>query len=155
MEFNIGLDEDARQKISDSLHQLLADTYAVYIKTQNFHWNVVGPDFFSLHLLFEKQYEEMSQALDEIAERMRALGFYVDASFTAFKKMSSVLDENRMLPAKDMLLHLVKAHESVIRHARHLAKEAEEENDQATVDLCARRLGAHEKMAWMLRSHLT
>ncbi len=154
MELNTGITEAGRQKISEGLHQLLADTYALYLKTQNFHWNVVGSDFFALHLLFEKQYEEMAGAVDEIAERMRALGFFVNASFSAFKNMSSIHDENRVLNAKEMLEQLTKGHEAVSRHGRHLAEIAEKEKDQATVDLCARRLGSHEKMAWMLRSHL-
>ena len=151
---NIGMSDRSCKEISKGLMKLLADSYAVYLKTQNFHWNVIGSDFFALHLMFEKQYEELSAALDEIAERIRALGSHVDASFSSFKTLTSVSEEKKVLNAKQMIQHLVTGHESVICHARELAKVAEKNSDQATVDLLARRLGAHEKMAWMLRSHL-
>jgi starvation-inducible DNA-binding protein len=143
-----------RQAISDVLARLLADTYAVYLKTQNFHWNITGPEFFSLHILFEKQYTELSVAIDEIAERIRALGFYVEGSFEAFKKMSSIKDSDKVLSARDMIQLLLDGHEVLIRHARHLSALAEKENDPATVDLMGRRLNVHEKFAWMLRSQL-
>jgi starvation-inducible DNA-binding protein len=154
MEINVGLGQGARQAMAEGLLRLLADTYAVYLKTQNFHWNLTGQNFFALHLLFEKQYQELADATDEIAERVRALGFFVDASFSAFKKMSSITEETRVLTAKEMLEHLVKAHESVIRLARHLSEEAEKEKDCGTIDMLGRRLNIHEKMAWMLRSSL-
>ena len=147
------LSEKTRQMIADGLARFLADAYALYVKTQNFHWNVKGPHFFALHLLFEKQYEEMAGAADEIAERIAALGFYVHASFSDFKKCC-IKEEFKPVPAKKMIQQLLSDHETVIRCARQIATLAEEEKDQATVDLMARRLGAHEKMAWMLRSHL-
>lgn len=151
---NTGMSEKSRQEMSKGLMKLLAESYAVYLKTQNFHWNVIGSDFFALHLMFEKQYEELSQALDEIAERVRALGHFVDATFSAFKALASASEEKKTLAAREMLEHLVTDHERVICYARELATVAEGHKDQATVDLLARRLGAHEKAAWMLRSHL-
>lgn len=147
-----GMNEKGRQVVSEQLQRLLADSYALYLKTQNFHWNVTGSDFFALHLMFEKQYEELAEALDEIAERMRALGVFVEASFSAFQRLTKISEESKVLPAKEMLHHLVQSHEAVICHLRALANTAENELDQATVDLAARRLGAHEKAAWMLRS---
>ena len=153
MKIKSGMTEEGRKKIAEELRHYLADSYAVYLKTQNFHWNVRGPHFFALHLLFEKQYEEMAEAADEIAERIQALGFYVDASFSAFQKCC-IKDEKNPIPAKKMIEQLVSDHEKVICCAREIAGIADKEKDQATVDLMARRLGAHEKMAWMLRSHL-
>ena len=140
------------QKVSEELAHFLADTYALYLKTQNFHWNVRGAEFYALHLLFEKQYEELAEAIDEIAERIRALGFYVDASFSGFKQLTQIKDEEKVLTAQDMLHHLANAHEVTIRHGRSLLEIAERESDGATVDLLGRRLGAHEKILWMLRS---
>ena len=154
MEFHTGMSQQGRQTISDALAQLLADSYAVYLKTQNFHWNLTGAEFYSLHLLFEKQYEELADALDEIAERIRALGFYVEASFAAFKQQTAIADEGRVLATREMIQHLIQGHEVVIRQARTLARSAEKENDQATIDLMGRRLNVHEKFAWMLRSQL-
>jgi starvation-inducible DNA-binding protein len=155
MEIKIGMTAECRKKVADAVRHLLADTYAIYLKTQNFHWNVKGSDFFALHLLFEKQYSELAEAVDEIAERSQALGFHVDATFAAFKKDSCVKDAPATpIPAKKMLQQLVLDHDALIRCAREIATLAEEKKDQATVDLMARRLGAHEKMAWMLRSHL-
>ncbi len=153
MEVNTGISEQNRVAISDGLSRMLANTYALYLKTQNFHWNVRGPEFYSLHLLFEKQYEELADAVDEIAERIRALGFYVDASFSAFSSMSSVKEEKKVLICNDMLVSLAEGHEILIREARKLAEVADREGDFATVDMIGRQLGAHEKMAWMLRSH--
>jgi len=153
MEFNNGITEPSRMAISEGLSRFLADTYALYLKTQNFHWNVRGPEFYSLHLLFEKQYQDLAEAVDEIAERIVALGFYVDATFSAFQKCC-IKEVKKSIPPKKMIEQLVSDHEAVIRCAREIATLAEEEKDQATVDLMARRLGSHEKMAWMLRSHL-
>lgn len=153
MKINVGMSDKARANVCDGLSTLLAETYAVYLKTQNFHWNVVGSDFFALHLLFEKQYEELSGAVDEIAERIRAHGDTVEATFTGFKKLSSI-PETTPKSSNEMVKALVLAHETVICLSRKLTDVAEKEKDQATLDLLARRLGAHEKMAWMLRSHL-
>lgn len=152
MEFNTGISEKNRQLVSDSLAKLLAMNYALYVKTQNYHWNVVGAEFYSLHILFEKQYEELAEANDEIAERIRALGFYVDATFTGFKNLSNLPEDDKLLTWRDMVKNLVEGHEAVLRHLRHLVDLAERENDQGTVDLGGKRLRDHEKSAWMLRS---
>ena len=149
-----GMSDSGGKKISKMLYHFLSDTYMIYLKTQNFHWNVKGPNFFSLHILFEKQYTELAEALDEIAERVQALGSFVDASFSGFKHGCCLKEERRPLQAKKMLEQLLKDHEMVIRCAREIAVFAEEEKDQATGDLMARRLGVHEKFAWMIRSHL-
>jgi starvation-inducible DNA-binding protein len=154
MKIKSGMTEQGRKKVAEEIRHLLADTYAIYLKTQNFHWNVKSSDFFELHLLFEKQYNEMAEAVDEIAERAQALGFFVDASFTAFKEAACIKEARKPLPAKKMIKQLMDDHELLICCARKIADLAEKEKDQATVDLMARRLGAHEKMAWMLRSHL-
>lgn len=154
MEINTGIAPPSRAAISEGLSRLLADTYALYLKTQNFHWNVKAADFYALHLLFEKQYEELAEAVDETAERIRALGFYVDASFSAFARLASVKEEAKVLIAKDMLQSLVQGHELLVREARRVSEIAEKDGDFATVDMLGRRMGAHEHMAWFLRSHL-
>lgn len=151
---NTGISEPNRLTISEGLARVLADTYALYLKTQNFHWNVRGQEFYSLHLLFEKQYEDLADAVDEIAERIRALGYFVDATFTSFQKQSSVKEEEKVLNSKDMLQSLIDGHETLIRGARKVAEVCDSEGDFATVDMLGKRLGVHEKMAWFLRSQL-
>ncbi len=151
---NTGMTDHNRQATSNALAHFLADTYTIYLKTQNFHWNITGVEFYSLHLLFEKQYTELAEAIDEIAERIRALGFYVEGSFEAFKKMSSIKEEEKVLNGREMIQQLLQGHELLIRQARLLSALAEKENDPATVDLMGRRLNVHEKFAWMLRSQL-
>ncbi len=152
MEYDIGIPEQKRQAICNGLSRLLADTYALYLKTQNFHWNLTGVEFYSFHLLFEKHYENLADAIDEIAERIRALGFYVDASFTAFNQQTGIKGENRVLVLSDMISSLIEGHETLILHARKVATEADNDGDFATVDMIGRRLGDHEKMVWMLQS---
>ncbi len=154
MELHTGMNENQRASVSGALSKVLADTYLLYLKTQNFHWNITGPEFFSLHLLFEKHYEEMADAIDEIAERIRALGFYVEATTEGFRKLSSIKEGSKILPKFEMIKELIDGHETVIREERNLAMLSEKHGDQATVDLMARRLGFHEKAAWMLRSQL-
>jgi len=154
MKMHIDISEQTRQVIADGLSRFLADTYAMYVKTQNFHWNLQGPEFFSLHLLYDKQYKEMAEELDEIAERIRAIGYFVDASFSAFKKLTEVKEDARVLSIKDMLLSLIEGHEILIRHGRHVAQIADKEGDFASVDMLGRMLGAHEKMRWMIHSFL-
>jgi len=154
MEMNVGLPEPTRSAISEGLSRVLADTYALYLKTQNFHWNVRGPEFYSLHLLFEKQYEALADAVDEIAERIRALGYFVEASFSAFASATSIKGEEKVLNAKEMLSSLVHGHETCIRNARKVAEIADRDGDFATVDMLGRMIGAHEKMAWFLRSQI-
>jgi starvation-inducible DNA-binding protein len=153
MKIKSGMTEEGRKKMVDELRHYLADLYSVYLKTQNFHWNVKSPHFFALHLLFEKQYQEMAEEADEVAERIQSLGFHVDATFSTFQKCC-IKEDKKPIPAKKMIEILVSDHEAVIRCGRKLGEIAEETNDQATTDLIGRRLGAHEKMAWMLRSHL-
>ena len=154
MEIQTGLSDSSRSRVSEGLASLLADTYATYLKTQNFHWNVTGPEFFSLHILFEKQYSELAGHIDELAERIRALGLFIDASFSGFKDLTAVKEEGRVLGSKEMIQELVKSHEIVIRSARNISQIAEKENDAATVDLLGRGLNIHEKQAWMLRSQV-
>jgi starvation-inducible DNA-binding protein len=154
MEYNVGIAEQSRIAISEGLSRVLAETYVLYLKTQNFHWNVRGPEFYSLHLLFEKHYQELAEAVDEIAERIRALGFFVDASFSSFAELSSIKEEEKVLNAKEMLTSLIQGHEAIIRHGRKVAEIGDRDGDFATVDMLGRRLGAHEKMAWFLRSQL-
>ena len=152
-----GMVEKSRKIIADTLAHVLADTYAIYLRTQNFHWNLVGPEFYFLHILFEKQYEELAEAIDEIAERVRALGFYVDATFSAFQKMTSLKEMDKKaskMSIKDMLQNLLEGHEQITRMLRKLSDLGEKQNDPATVDLVGRRMNIHEKFAWMLRSHL-
>jgi len=154
MEKSGDLSFEAREKIFQNLSKLLADSYAVYLKTQVFHWNVTGKEFFSLHLLFEKQYEELASSIDEIAERIRALGYYAEGSFTIFKLMTSIEEEPAELPAHLMLEKLIKGHELIIRHLRLTLSHAEKAGDGASVDLLGRRLISHEKTLWMLKSQL-
>jgi starvation-inducible DNA-binding protein len=154
MEIQIGLSDQSRSRIAEGLESLLADTYATYLKTQNFHWNVMGEGFFSLHVLFEKNYKELAENIDDIAERIRALGLYVDASFSAFKEKTAIKEETKILSSREMLQELVKAHEIVVRSARNLSQIAESENDPATVDLLGKTMNMHEKQTWMLRSQV-
>jgi len=150
-----GIQEDARRRIAEGLQQFLTDSYALYLKTQLFHWNVKGAEFYSLHLFFEKEYNELAEAIDEIAERIRALGFYVEAHFGAFLKQAKIHGEEKVLTAKEMVEALLQGNEHLSRSGRAVSKIAEEANDGATVDLMGRRLISHEKAAWMLRSTLS
>jgi len=151
---HLGLTKQALSEISSSLSGILADTYALYLKTQNFHWNLQGMHFFALHLLFEKQYEEMADAVDEIAERIRSLGCYVDGSFTGFKKMTSIPEAKKGISDKKMLQALLDGHERLSFVMRSLIPHFQSLKDEASADLLIKRLGIHEKMAWMLRAHL-
>jgi starvation-inducible DNA-binding protein len=151
---NIGIEEDQRERIADALCHLLADTYTLYLKTQNFHWNVTGPGFHSLHLLFEKQYQELALAVDEVAERIRALGFAAPATFRQFEQLSSIPESAVVPPPDAMVRQLRDGHEAAARTARGTFDAAEEANDQATADLLSDRMRAHEKAAWFLRSLL-
>lgn len=141
-------------KIGDELAHFLADTYTLYLKTQNFHWNVVGPNFHSYHLLFEEQYKELADANDVIAERMRAVKSHVPASFAHFMKLTSIKEENGTPGPKDMIKQLVKDNEIVTQHAYIILSMAQKAHDEGTMDLMIERIRAHEKAAWMLRSHL-
>lgn len=154
MKIEIGMNDQARADISGLLSKLLADTYALYVKTQNLHWNIHGPEFYSLHLLSEKQYEELAENIDEIAERIRALGFYVEGSMESFLKLSSITEEHAINPKHTYLEHLIQSHEVVIRDLRNLGNAAEKHHDHGTVDMIGKLLRFHEQAAWMLRSQL-
>ena len=140
------------QKVADELIHFLADTYAVYLKTQNFHWNVKGPLFFSLHKMFEEQYQELANAVDEIAERIRALGSLAPASFSQFAKLSSIKEEMLDISAEDMVKKLLHDHETMSKQCANVIAKAQQAHDESTIDLLIQRMKAHDKMAWMLRS---
>lgn len=152
MEINIGISETDRRKISDGLSRVLADTYTLYLKTHNFHWNVTGPQFNALHNMFMEQYTEMAAAVDEIAERIRALGFPAPGSYKQYAELSSVEEETGVPSAKGMIEQLVIGNETVVNTARQVFPVAEGANDQPTADLLTQRMQIHEKTAWMLRS---
>jgi starvation-inducible DNA-binding protein len=151
---NTGIAEKERAAIAESLSRLLADSYTLYLKTHNFHWNVTGPMFQTLHLLFMQQYTELWNALDLIAERIRALGFPAPGSYKAFAKLASIKEEEGVPKATDMIRQLVEGQEAVVRTAREAFKVAEKSSDQPTLDLLTQRMDIHEKNAWMLRSLL-
>lgn len=142
------------QKVASELTHLLADTYLLYVKTQNYHWNVTGPNFHSLHLMFEEQYKQLAEAVDAIAERIRALKCVAPATLSQFIKLSSLKEEMGVPSTKDMLKHLMKDHEAVAHLATVITIKAQKSQDEATVDLLIERIREHEKTAWMLRSCL-
>jgi len=154
MEINIGINESERKEIADGLSRLLADSYTLYLKTHNYHWNVEGPMFNTLHLMFEQQYTELAQAVDIIAERIRALGEPAQGSYAAFSKLSTIKEEENVPAAEAMIENLVKGQEAVVRTARSVFPAAERANDEPTADLLTQRMQIHEKNAWMLRSML-
>ena len=154
MKIDIGIPEDQRVEIAEGLSRLLADTYTLYLKTHNFHWNVTGPMFTTLHTLFEEQYTELATAVDVIAERIRALGVPAPGSYKQFAELSSVKEETGNPPAKDMIRQLVEGQETVVRTARSAFPRVEKANDEPTADLLTQRMQIHEKNAWMLRSLL-
>jgi starvation-inducible DNA-binding protein len=137
-----------------ALSTLLASSYTLYLKTHNFHWNVTGPMFNSLHTMFEVQYSELALAVDEVAERIRALGAFAPASYTEFSRLTTVKEETSRPAATEMIRMLASDQEVVAEAARRVIEAADAAKDQATADLGTRRLEVHEKNAWMLRSHL-
>ncbi|MFV3128533.1 Dps family protein [Niveispirillum sp. KHB5.9] len=151
---NIGITDENRAQIADGLSRLLADSYTLFLKTHNFHWNVTGPMFNTLHAMFMAQYTELFTAVDEVAERIRALGFHAPGSYGQFAKLTKVEEEPDVPNAQDMIRQLVTGHETVARTARTLFPIAEEANDEPTADLLTQRMQVHEKTAWMLRSLL-
>ena len=151
---NIGINENDRAKIVEGLSALLADSFTLYMMTHNFHWNVTGPQFNSLHAMFMDQYTEQWNALDIIAERIRALGHPAPGTFAEFAKLTSVKEVSGVPKATDMVRHLVDAQETTARTARKLFPVVEAANDQPTADLLTQRLEIHEKTAWRLRSLL-
>jgi starvation-inducible DNA-binding protein len=144
----------ADRNVVDELSKLLASSYTLYLKTQNYHWNVTGPMFTTLHTLFETQYTELALAVDEVAERIRALGAFAPGSLGAFSKLATVREENGRPAAKDMIAILADDQDTVSASARSVIAAAEKNGDQASIDLATRRLDVHQKNAWMLRSHL-
>jgi starvation-inducible DNA-binding protein len=154
MAVDIGIAEGDRQAIADGLNALLADTYVLYLKTHAFHWNVEGPMFQTLHLMFETQYNELWTATDLIAERIRSLGFSVRATWSEFAQLSSIPEADGVPEATAMVRELVKGHEATARTARKVFSRADKGGDESTVDLLTQRLQIHEKTAWMLRSLL-
>ena len=151
---DIGISESDRANIVDGLSRLLADSYTLYLMTHNFHWNVKGPQFNSLHVMFMAQYTEQWNALDVIAERIRALGFPAPGTYKEFIKLTSIEEVEGVPKAEEMVRFLVNAHETVARTARAIFKIADEANDQPSADVLTQRLEVHEKTAWMLRSLL-
>ena len=151
---NIGLSEKDRKNISDGLSRMLADTYTLYLKTHNFHWNVTGPMFQTLHLMFMTQYTEAWNAVDLVAERIRALGYPAPGGYKDFAALTSIKESNGVPNAKEMIKQLVDGQETVVRTAREVLPVAEKAGDQPTVDLLSARMEVHEKNAWMLRSLL-
>jgi starvation-inducible DNA-binding protein len=151
---DIGISEGDRRRIADGLSELLADSYTLYLMTHNFHWNVKGPMFNTLHLMFMGQYTEQWTALDLIAERIRALDFPAPGTYKEFIKLASIKEIEGVPKATDMISHLVAAQEATARTARKLFPVVEKANDQPTADLLTQRLEVHEKTAWMLRSLL-
>lgn len=152
---NIGISDTDREEIVRGLSKLLADTYTLYLKTHNFHWNVTGPMFNTLHLMFEQQYTELSLAVDLIAERIRALGHFSPGSYHEFSRLTSITEETKIPSAEEMIKLLVEANETVIRTARENFPAAERANDEASCDLLTQRMQTHEKTTWMLRSLLS
>ena len=154
MHIDIGIGEAERREISEGLSRLLSDTYLLYIRTHGYHWNVTGPQFNTLHVMFEQQYGELALAVDQIAERIRALGFPAPASYAEFTRLSSLSEDEDRPGAGEMVQRLVKAQEAVVRTARSVFPAVERAGDEATADLLTQRLQIHEKTAWMLRSML-
>ncbi len=154
MEPDIGIKESDRKDIGEGLARLLADSYTLYLKTHNYHWNVTGPMFQTLHLMFETHYTELALAVDLIAERIRALGLPAPGTYAEFGKLSAVKEKPGVPKAQDMIQNLVEAHETVIRTARSAFPTVEKADDQVTADLLTQRMQVHEKTAWMLRSLL-
>jgi starvation-inducible DNA-binding protein len=154
MNIEIGLSAEQRGEIAGQLSSLLADSYTLYLKTHNYHWNVTGPQFNTLHTMFEAQYTELALAVDEIAERIRALGVTAPGSYQEFAKLTSVKEATGGESAEKMIAELVTGQETVVRTARQAFPAADAANDEPTADLLTQRMQVHEKNAWMLRSML-
>ena len=154
MAIDIGIKESDRRAIAEGLGHLLADSYTLYLKTHNYHWNVTGPMFNTLHLMFEQQYTELALAVDLIAERIRALGHPAPGSYQAFSKLTRIEEETGVPAAEDMIRQLVAGQETVVRTARKLFPVVDHAHDEPTADLLTQRMQVHEKNAWMLRSLL-
>lgn len=151
MAIDIGISEEDRKSIVDGLSRLLSDTYVLYLKTHSFHWNVTGPSFRTLHLMFEEQYNELALAVDSIAERIRALGFPAPGSYAFYARHSSIKEEEGVPAADEMIRQLVQGQEAVVRTARSIFPVVDKVSDEPTADLLTQRMQVHEKTAWMLR----
>lgn len=151
---DIGMTDTQRKEIAKGLCHLLADSYTLYLKTHNFHWNVTGPMFNTLHLMFETQYNELALAVDLIAERIRALGFPAPGSYREFLKLSTIPEATGSPTAEEMIRQLVEGQESIVRTARSIFPVVDDAHDEPTADLLTQRMQVHEKTAWMLRSLL-
>ncbi|MBP0625121.1 Dps family protein [Cupriavidus consociatus] len=154
MSVNIGISDKDRKKIAEGLSKLLADTYTLYLKTHNFHWNVTGPMFNTLHLMFETQYTELALAVDSIAERIRALGYPAPGTYKEYARLSSIVEEEGVPEATEMIRKLVEGQEAVVRTARSLFPVIDAAGDEPSADLLTQRMQTHEKTAWMLRAML-
>ena len=154
MEINTGIDSRDREQIAAGLSRLLADSYTLYLKTHNYHWNVEGPMFNTLHLMFEQQYTELATAVDEIAERIRALGVKAPGSYSAFASLAAVEEASGDESAEEMIRQLAIGQETIVRTAREAFPAADAANDEPSADLLTQRMQIHEKNAWMLRSML-
>lgn len=151
---NIGINEQDRKEIAGGLARFLADTYTLYLKTHNYHWNVTGPMFETLHKMFEEQYQQLREAVDAIAERIRALGFPAPGTYAEFVKLASIKEEPGVPNAETMIQRLLEGHETAVRTARSLLPAIGRAHDEPTLNLVSDRMQAHEKTAWMLRSML-
>lgn len=151
---NIGIDEQNRAAIAQGLKHLLADSYTLYLQTHNFHWNVTGPQFRELHLMFEEHYTELATAVDDIAERIRTLGFFAPGTYTQFAKLSAIEEVEGIPSAIDMIKTLLDSHEIVVRTCRNAIKAAQAADDESSAALIGDRMRVHEKTAWMLRAML-
>lgn len=151
-QINIGISEQDRNTIAEGLKKLLADSYTLYLQTHNFHWNVVGPQFRELHLMFEEHYTELAVAVDDIAERIRTLGVNAPGTYKAFAQLSSIEEVEGVPEAKQMVSILLEGHEQVVRTCRDALKQAQDADDESTAALVSDRMRVHEKTAWMLRA---
>jgi len=149
---NIGIPEADRVKIAESLKKLLADTYTLYLQTHNFHWNVTGPQFRDLHLMFEEHYTELATAVDDIAERIRSLDVFAPGTYKEFGKLSSVKEVDGIPTSKEMVDILTKGHETIVQSCRDVLKHSQTADDESTTSLASDRMRVHEKTAWMLRA---
>lgn len=154
MKIDIGIAEKDRKSIAKGLSKFLADTYSLYLKTHNFHWNVTGPQFQTLHALFMTQYTELWNAVDDVAERIRSLGFPAPGTYREFSELTIIKEAKGVPKSTEMIRQLVEGHEACSRTAREVFSTADDANDQATLDLLTQRISLHEKTAWMLRSLL-
>ncbi len=152
LSIDIGINENDRMQVAEGLKRLLADTYTLYLQTHNFHWNVTGPQFRELHLMFEEHYTELAIAVDDIAERIRTLGVIAPGTYKAFAALASVEEVEDIPEASNMIAILTKSHEQVVKTCREALKLAQDADDESSVSLISDRMVLHEKTAWMLRS---